>query len=82
MVWLLGRWVLPASARLLGAAVWLLFPRVVAWGVHGHGSKLGAAMYLPSLLGLTWTILVRCNLRATALAALLLFLPNLIWQAV
>ena len=37
---------------LLGAVVFVLFPKVVAWGVHGHGSKLGAAMYLP------WAVVV------------------------
>ncbi len=47
MMWLLSRWKLPTSSLLLGAVIFLLFPKVVAWGVHGHGSKLGAAMYLP-----------------------------------
>lgn len=77
MVWLLGRWGLPASARLLGAAAWLLFPRVVAWGVHGHGSKLVAAMYLPWLLGLAWEALDGRGRRVAGWAALLLGLQVL-----
>ncbi|MFH2054234.1 MAG: hypothetical protein ABIK96_17385 [bacterium] len=56
MAWLLSRWKLPTGAILLGVAVWLLFPKVVAWGVHGHGSKLGAAMYLPWIVG--WSLRV------------------------
>jgi len=77
MVWLLGRWGLPASARLLGATAWLLFPRVVAWGVHGHGSKLVAAMYLPWLLGLAWEALDGRGRRVAGWAALLLGLQTL-----
>ena len=80
MVWLLGRWGLPASARLLGAAAWLLFPRVVAWGVHGHGSKLVAAMYLPWLLGLAWEALDGRGRRVAGWAALLLGLQTLRWH--
>jgi len=57
MVWLLSRWKLPAAALLLGAAVWLLLPKTVAWGVHGHGSKLVAAMYLPWIVGWALRIL-------------------------
>lgn len=56
MVWLLSRWKLPTSSLLLGAALFVLFPQVVAWGVHGHGSKLGAAMYLPWIVG--WVLRV------------------------
>lgn len=77
MVWLLGRWRLPLAARLLGAVAWLGFAGIVAWGVHGHGTKLGAAMYLPWLLGLAWEILTRGSLRAVALAGLLLGLQVL-----
>ena len=51
MAWLLRRWKLHFAAVAVGVAFWLLFPKVVAWGVHGHGSKLGAAMYLPWLTG-------------------------------
>ena len=75
--WLLGRWQLPWSARLLGCVGWLWFARLVAWSVHGHGSKLGAAMFVPWLVGLTWEILTRGRLRAVALAALLLGLQFL-----
>ncbi len=77
MVWLLGRWPLPLAARLLGAVGWLFFAGTVAWGVHGHGSKLGAAMYLPWLAGLAWEVLTRGSLRAVALAGLLLGLQVL-----
>ncbi len=77
MVWLLGRWPLPPAARLLGAVGWLFFAGTVAWGVHGHGTKLGAAMYLPWLAGLAWEVLTRGSLRAVALAGLLLGLQVL-----
>ena len=77
MWWLLGRWRTPWAARLLGCIAWLWFARIVAWGVYGHGSKLGAAMYMPWLLGLTWQVLTRGSLRATALAGLLLGLQFL-----
>jgi hypothetical protein len=77
MWWLLGRWRLPWAARLVGCVGWLWFARVVAWGVHGHGSKLGAAMFMPWLLGLAWEILVRGRLRAVATASLLLGLQFL-----
>ncbi len=75
--WLLGRWNVPWPARLLACLAFLWFARTVAWGVHGHGSKLGAAMYLPWLVGLTWEVLARGKLRAAALAALLLGLQFL-----
>lgn len=77
MWWLLGRWHLPWSARLLGCVSWLWFAKVVAWGVHGHGSKLGAAMALPWLLGLTWEVLGRGRTRAAGFAALVLGLQFL-----
>lgn len=77
MWWLLGRWNLPWAARWLGCVAWLWFPKVVAWGVHGHGSKLGAAMALPWLVGLAWEILARGRLRAVGLAALVLGLQFL-----
>lgn len=75
--WLLGRWQAGAAARLVSVVVWLWFASVVSWGVHGHGTKLGTAMYLPWLVGLVWTVLVRGSLRATALAGLLLGLQFL-----
>ncbi len=72
MVWLLRRWNLTRAEVLLGALIWLLFPKVVAWGVHGHGSKLGAAMYLPWIVGWTLRILDGRGLRAVAMTGLLL----------
>ena len=77
MIWLLGRWGLPPWARLLGAACWLLFPKVVAWAVHGHGSKLGAAMYLPWIVGWTFEALEGRARRAAGWLALLLGLQLL-----
>ncbi len=77
MVWLLGRWQLPASSRLLAAAMWLLFPRIVAWGVHGHGTKLVAAMYLPWLVGLAFDALDDRGRKVAGWAALLLGLQVL-----
>ncbi|MBK8166509.1 MAG: hypothetical protein IPK64_11195 [bacterium] len=71
MVWLLSRWRLPVSSLLLGAALFLLFPQVVAWGVHGHGSKLGAAMYLPWIAGWTLRALDGVGLRAAGMLGLL-----------
>lgn len=70
MVWLLGRWRLPLPARLLGAAVWLMQPNVVAWGVHGHGSKLVTAMYLPWVVGACLDLLEGKGRRRAALLAL------------
>ncbi|MBM4131504.1 YfhO family protein, partial [bacterium] len=77
MVWLLSRWRLPVPSLLLGAALFLLFPQVVAWGVHGHGSKLGAAMYLPWIAGWTLRALDGAGLRATGMLGLLLGLQLL-----
>lgn len=77
MWWLMGRWRAPWPARLLSVVIWLWSARLVAWAVHGHGSKLGAEMYLPWLVGLTWTILTRGGLRPAAVAALLLGLQFL-----
>lgn len=71
MVWLLSRWRLPVSSLLLGAALYLLFPQVVAWGVHGHGSKLGAAMYLPWIVGWTLRVLDGGGLRAIGMLGLM-----------
>lgn len=71
MVWLLSRWRLPPSSLLLGAALFLLFPQVVSWGVHGHGSKLGAAMYLPWIAGWTLRALDGAGLRAAGMLGLL-----------
>jgi hypothetical protein len=81
MIWLLSRWKLPLSSLILGAVIFLLFPKVVAWGVHGHGSKLGAAMYLPWIVG--WALRVQDGgswlrqLRAVALLGLLMGLQFL-----
>lgn len=81
MIWLLSRWRLPTAALLLGAVVFLLFPKVVAWGVHGHGSKLGAAMYLPWIVA--WLFKLQSTpdwprqLRAVAMLGLLLGLQFL-----
>ena len=77
MVWLLGRRGLPWSSRLLGAALWLMMPKIVAWGVHGHGSKLMTAMYLPWVVGLTIEILRGRGRRSVGGLALLLGLQIL-----
>ena len=77
MIWLLGRWDLPWPARLLGAAIWLLMPKIVAWGVHGHGSKLMTAMYLPWVIGLTLEVLRGRGRRTVGGLALLLGLQIL-----
>jgi hypothetical protein len=77
MWWLLGRFDVPWSGRLLGCVTWLWFARVVAWGVHGHGSKLGAAMAMPWLLGLAWEVLARGRWRAVGLLSLVLGLQFL-----
>ncbi|MBK7046365.1 MAG: hypothetical protein IPH48_07575 [bacterium] len=71
MVWLLSRWKLPTSSLLLGATLYLLFPQVVAWGVHGHGTKLGAAMYLPWIVGWTLRALDGAGVRAVGMLGLL-----------
>lgn len=77
MYWLLRRWDLPFAALLLGAVIFLLFPKVVAWGVHGHGSKLGAAMYLPWIVGCVLRILDGRGWRFVGWTALLLGLQLL-----
>ncbi len=77
MAWLLSRWKLPLPAVLAGAAAWLLLPKVVAWAMDGHGSKLGAAMYLPWIVGWTWRILDGKGARAVAMTGLLLGLQLL-----
>ena len=77
MAWLLGRWKLPLGAVLLGAVAFLLFPRIVAWGVHGHGTKLGAAMYLPWILGWALRVLDGRGWRAVGMTGLLLGLQLL-----
>ncbi len=71
MIFLLGRWRLPVAARVGGACLWLLLPKVVAWGVYGHGSKLGAAMYLPWIVGLTLDVLDGKGRRRVGLLGLL-----------
>ncbi len=70
MAWLLSRWKLPFGALLLGAVIWLLFPKVVAWGVHGHGTKLGAAMYIPWITASVWRVLDGKGWRSVGLTAL------------
>ena len=80
MVWLLSRWKLPAPALLLGAALFLLFPQVVAWGVHGHGSKLGAAMYLPWIVGWTLRAMDGAGPRAIGMLGLLVGLVYITWR--
>ncbi len=77
MAWLLSRWKLPFGALVLGAVIWLLFPKVVAWGVHGHGSKLGAAMYMPWIVAAVWRVLDGKGWRAVGLTALFLGLQLL-----
>ena len=77
MAWLLSRWKLPLPLLLFGGITWLLLPKVVAWGVHGHGSKLGAAMYLPWIVGWAWRVLDGRGARAVAMTGLLLGLQLL-----
>ncbi len=77
MAWLLSRFKLPFGALVLGAVIWLLFPKVVAWGVHGHGSKLGAAMYMPWIVGSIWRVLDGKGWRAVGLTSLFLGLQLL-----
>ena len=77
MAWLLARWKLPLAVLLFGAVTWLLLPKVVAWGVHGHGSKLAAAMYLPWIVGWAWRVLDGGGARAVAMTGLLLGLQLL-----
>ena len=57
---------------LLGVAVFLINPQVVAWAVHGHGTKLGAAMYLPWLVGWVLQALQGRGARAVGMIGLLL----------
>ena len=75
--WLLGRWNLPWPARLLGAAIWLMTPKLAAWGVHGHGSKLMTAAYLPWVAGAVLEILRGRGRRLVGVLALLLGLQIL-----
>lgn len=77
MAWLLNRWRLPLAAVILGAVIWILFPRIVAWGVHGHGTKLGAAMYLPWIVGWAMRVLEGRGLKAIGMTGLLLGLQFL-----
>jgi len=70
MYWLLGRWRLSTASRLLGAALWLMFPKVTAWAAFGHGSKLATAMYLPWVAGLTLGLLEGRGRRTAPLLAL------------
>ena len=77
MAYLLSRWRLPVAALVLGALIWVLNPKIVAWGVHGHGSKLGAAMYLPWIVAWSWQVLAGRGARAVAVTGLLLGLQIL-----
>jgi hypothetical protein len=77
MAWLLSRWKLPLGFLVLGAVIWLLFPKVVAWGVYGHGSKLLAAMYLPWIVGWALKVLDGGGRRAVGMTGLLLGLQIL-----
>lgn len=77
MAWLLSRWKLPTAAIALGVLVWLMAPKVAAWGAHGHGSKLGAAMYLPWIVGWALHILDGRGARAVGMTGLLLGLQLL-----
>ncbi len=77
MAWLLSRWKLPLGFLVLGAVIWILFPKVVAWGVHGHGSKLLAAMYLPWIVGWALKVLDGGGRRAVGMTGLLLGLQIL-----
>ncbi len=77
MAWLLSRWRLPLVLLIFGGVAWMLLPKVVAWGAHGHGSKLGAAMYLPWIIGWAWRILEGGGPRAVGMIGLLLGLQLL-----
>ncbi len=77
MAYLLSRWRLPTAALVLGALIWILAPKVVAWSVHGHGSKLGAAMYAPWIFAWAWNVLAGRGPRAVAVCAVLLGLQIL-----
>jgi len=72
MMFLLARWNLPLYSRLLGAAILLLFPKVIAWGVHGHGSKLGAVMFIPWIVAFSIDLLDGKGKRKAGLLALFL----------
>jgi len=72
MAWLLSRWKLPLGYLVLGAVIWLLFPKVVAWGVHGHGSKLLTAMYMPWIVGWALKVLDGGGRRAVGMTGLLM----------
>jgi len=77
MAYLLSRWRLPTAALVLGALVWIMAPKIVAWGVHGHGSKLGAAMFIPWIVAGSLDVLEGRGARAVALTGLLLSLQIL-----
>lgn len=77
MAWLLTRWKLPLPAIALGVLIWLMAPKIAAWGAHGHGSKLGAAMYLPWIVGWLLRILDGRGARAIGMTGLLLGLQML-----
>lgn len=77
MAWLLSRWKLPVGALLLGSLIWLMAPKIVAWSVHGHGTKVGAAMYLPWIVGWVWKVLDGKGALAIGMTGLLLGLQLL-----
>ncbi len=77
MAYLLSRWRLPPPALVLGAVAWVMLPKVTAWAVHGHHSKLVAAMYLPWILAMAWRVLAGGGGRAVGLLGLLLGLQLL-----
>ncbi len=72
MALLVRRWGGVLPAQVLAALAWLLSPNVVAWAVHGHGSKLGAAMYMPWIVAGALSVLGGGGRRWVALTALLL----------
>ncbi len=77
MAWFLSRWKLPLGFLVLGAVVWLLSPKLVAWGVHGHGSKIMAAAYLPWIVGWVLKVTDGGGRRAVGMTGLMLGLQIL-----
>ncbi|MHB8078243.1 MAG: hypothetical protein ACYDIE_03180 [Candidatus Krumholzibacteriia bacterium] len=77
MAFLLRRWGVSPAGRALGGLAWVLSPNVVAWCVYGHGSKLGAAMYIPWIVAGALEVLGGGGRRAVALTALMLGLQLL-----
>ena len=77
MAFLLRRWGVSPAGRALGGLVWVLSPSVVSWCAYGHGSKLGAAMYMPWIVAGALEVLGGGGRRAVALTALTLGLQLL-----